>query len=106
MSNLTARFLRRGIFAACLVHSACERSSDPPPPRAHAPVPATHDAGVSREACDRILRKADVFIGHSAPRDPVKHEREITECVNQATPEAMRCAEQARTYEELSACQR
>ncbi len=40
------------------------------------------------------------------PRDPIKREREIDECVAGATPEMLACARAAASYEQLRACEK
>jgi hypothetical protein len=64
---------------------------------------------VSREDCRAILEKADRLMGHDStthPRDPAKTEREIDECVREATPAAVECAKRATTMDDLEACER
>jgi hypothetical protein len=66
-------------------------------------------SAVSREDCRAILEKADKLMGHDStghPRDPAKTEREIDECVANATPAAIECAKRATTMDELEACEK
>lgn len=93
---------------AALLVLACrsESGSGSPPP---APAPEGKAPAVSREDCAAILDKADRLMGHDStthPRDPVKREREIDECVANATPAALECAKAATTYAELDACEK
>ena len=65
--------------------------------------------GTARADCAAILDKADHLMGHDStthPRDPVKREREIDECVANATPAMLECARAATTMDELGACEK
>lgn len=61
-------------------------------------------AAVSRADCEMILARADELMGHTRPRDPARHAREIDECVADATPAMIECARTAKTMDELMAC--
>lgn len=64
-------------------------------------------AAVSRDDCRAILEKSDRLIGQDPdhPRAPEKIEREIDECVANATPAMVTCALAASTLDEMKACE-
>jgi hypothetical protein len=61
---------------------------------------------VSRANCVKVLARVDELLGQARdqPRDPAKLERELDECVAEATPAMIQCALAARTVDEIMAC--